>query len=49
MSFNKETLKKVASEIRGNGVTSSYGKELRKKASDTRIAFLTAVIKQPYQ
>jgi len=45
MSFDKSILKKVASEVRASGVESAFGKDLLKKASDTRIAYLTALIK----
>jgi hypothetical protein len=49
MSFDKELLKKIANDVRESGVTSSKGGELLKKASDIKIAYLSAVIKKPYQ
>ena len=49
MSFDKEMLKKVASSVKNEGVTSSFGSMLRKEAKDIRIAYLTAFIKQDYK
>ena len=48
MSFDKDSLKKIASEIKANGVTSRLGKQLRKEARDMRIAYLSAFIKKQY-
>ncbi len=48
MSFDKEALKKIASEIKKDGVTLSASKELYKKAFDIKVAYLTAVIKRQY-
>ena len=48
MSFDKNMLKKVANDIRKEGVTSLFGEELRKEAKAMRIAFLSAFIKKEY-
>ncbi len=46
MSFKKEDLLKMAAEVRSGGVTVSSMKDLEKKASDLRIAYLIATIKR---
>lgn len=46
MSFDKQELTKLASRVRKEGVTSSSMKDLEKKASDIRIAYLVAAIKK---
>ena len=46
MQFNKNDLKKIAKDVRDSGVEVSRLKNLQKKASLIKIAYLTAYIKK---
>ena len=46
MSFDKDMLIKIADQVRTEGVTVKSVRDLRKKASDLKAAFLIALIRK---